>query len=127
MASSTFSVLILPFSYYEADSESEDGDFAKQIREQSSRIQKEIELERRLKSRQAQRASNQQSQFAEFGPSGQTGYNGLESKHQSLPRYRGSMSYSNLPSAQELHAFHAFSASTPDVSSLFTAQQVSCV
>ena len=48
--------------HYEADSESEEGDFAKQIREQSTRIQKEIELERRLKTRAVQRAANQPTQ-----------------------------------------------------------------
>jgi len=109
---------------YEADSESEDGDFAQQIREQSSRIQKEIELERRLKTRQAQRVANQSVPITDSAGSGRSGYNSVDSRHHTQPRYRGSGSFTHLSSAQGLHAFHSYSASTPDMTNLFTAQQV---
>lgn len=117
---------MVPFSYglfsfrnhcYEADSESEDGEFAEQIREQTSRIQREIELERRLKTRQSARANGNQMQFNEQN----------QPTVSTLPRYRGSASHMNLPaiSSGDHHAFQAYSASTPDVTSLYTAQQAS--
>lgn len=116
--------------YYEADTESDD-DFSLQIREQTSRIQKEIELERKLKHRQAQRSGtnqhpqhSQHPQLTEFPANGQPGYATLDSRQHTMPRYKGSTSYSNLPAAQELHAFHSYSASTPDVSALLKAEQV---
>lgn len=107
--------------HYEADSESEDGDFAQQVREQTSRIQREIELERKLRTRQSNRsnsASNLNNGQMQFNSSDDMGYN-------TLPRYRGSGSVNNLNSHHnDQHAFQAYSASTPDVSSLFAAQQV---
>ena len=51
----------------------------------------------------------------------------MDRGHSTLPRYRGSGSFSNLntaSSAQDAHAFQAYSASTPDISSLYAAQQV---
>ena len=51
----------------------------------------------------------------------------MDRGHSTLPRYRGSGSFSNLntaTSAQDAHAFQAYSASTPDISSLYAAQQV---
>lgn len=113
-------VLVIIFSrngFYEADSESEDGDFAAQIREQTSRIQKEIELERKLKTRQVDRLAKQTAPAPQFNESDDAGYS-------TLPRYKGSGSYNNIPSAQDAHAFQAYSASTPDMSSLYAAQQV---
>ncbi|XP_067937050.1 calponin homology domain-containing protein DDB_G0272472-like [Watersipora subatra] len=114
---------IISNGHYEADTESEDGEFAQQIREQSSRIQKEIELERRLKVRQAQRLAPGYPQLKEFPAAEQVGYNGLESRQPSLTRHRGSASHSNLSSVQDVHAFHAYSASNPDISSILAAQQ----
>lgn len=54
----------------------------------------------------------------------------MDRGHNSLPRYRGSGSFSNLNTAvaaQDPHAFQAYSASTPDISSLYAAQQVSTI
>lgn len=86
-----------------------------QIREQTSRIQREIELERRLKTRQSARANNQM----QFGENDQPSVS-------TLPRYRSSASHMNLPVAvSDRHAFQSYSASTPDVTSLYTAQQAS--
>ena len=62
--------------------------------------------------------------MSDFAGSEDRGYSSLDTRHNSLPRYRASTSYTNLPSAQDLHAFHSYSASTPDVSALFNAQQV---